>query len=149
MTDPGWNWMIRIFWNNTDLIKRTFDSQLHPNSSNYVSHGKQESILSDNETIFLSIKAAKCSMKFRLGVTKLISIVTLFSCFFIIIKPLVTYWISCSYLTGVTTAKLWWHLSNRNMTQSIQQVLHKIIHIRKGDVIKQSFSNPHPRSSLP
>ena len=31
------------------------------------------------------------------------------------VKTLVTYCISRSYLTGVTTAQLWWHLSNMNM----------------------------------
>ena len=46
------------------------------------------------------------------GVTEPISSIPLFSRFFTITKTLVTYWISPSYLTGVTTAVLWWHLSN-------------------------------------
>ena len=36
---------------------------------------------------------------------------------------LVTWWISCSYLTGVTTAKLWWHLPNMIVTWRIWEML--------------------------
>ena len=38
------------------------------------------------------------------GVTKAIFSVPLISRFFTIVKTLVTYWISCSYLTGVAAA---------------------------------------------
>ena len=53
------------------------------------------------------------------GVTKPISSVPLISRFFTIIKTLVTHWISCSYLTGVASAQLGWHLSNMNVMQII------------------------------
>ena len=53
------------------------------------------------------------------GVTKPISSVPLISRFFTIVKTLVTYWISCSYLTGVAAAQLRWHLSNMNVIQII------------------------------
>ena len=42
-----------------------------------------------------------------------------FSRFFWITKILAIYWISRSYLTGVTAAKLQWHLSNMNEIQRI------------------------------
>ena len=53
------------------------------------------------------------------GVTKPIFSVPLISRFFNIDKTLVTYWISCSYLTGVAAAQLRWHLSNMNVMQII------------------------------
>ena len=53
------------------------------------------------------------------GVTKANSSVPLISRFFTIVKALVTYWISCSYLTGVAAAQLRWHLSNMNVIQII------------------------------
>ena len=53
------------------------------------------------------------------GVTEAISSVPLISRFFTIVKTLVTYWISCSYLTGVAAAQLRWHLSNINVIQII------------------------------
>ena len=46
-------------------------------------------------------------------------LITLISWFFTIVKTLVTYWISCSYLTGVAAAQLRWHLSNMNVMQII------------------------------
>ena len=50
----------------------------------------------------------------RVGVTKPISSVpSIFS----IVKTHVRYWISCLYLTGVTTAQLQGHLSNINVIQ--------------------------------
>ena len=48
------------------------------------------------------------------GVTKHISPIPLFSQFFRIIRILVSFLISHSNLTGVTTAELWWYLSNMN-----------------------------------
>ena len=53
------------------------------------------------------------------GVTKPISSVPLITRFFTIVKTLVTYWTSCSYLTGVAAAQLRWHLSNMNVMQMI------------------------------
>ena len=53
------------------------------------------------------------------GVTKPISSVPLISRFFTIVKTLVTYWTSCSYLTGVAAAQLRWHMSNMNVMQII------------------------------
>ena len=50
--------------------------------------------------------------------TKPISSILLFSCFFTVIKTLVTYWISHSYLTGVTAAQLRWHPSNRKVIEN-------------------------------
>ena len=51
------------------------------------------------------------------GVTKPLSSIVLICRFFIIFKTLVTYWISLSYLSGVITAELWWHLSNLKAIQ--------------------------------
>ena len=59
------------------------------------------------------------STRSGVGVTKAISSVPLISRFFTIVKTLVTYWISCSYLTGVAAAQLRWHLSNMNVIQII------------------------------
>ena len=44
------------------------------------------------------------------GVTKPISPIPLFSQIFTIAKTLVTCWTSCSYLTGVAAAWVWWHI---------------------------------------
>ena len=55
----------------------------------------------------------------RVGITKAISSAPLISRFFTIFKTLVTYWLSCSYLTGVAAAQLRWHLSNMNVIQII------------------------------
>ena len=52
-------------------------------------------------------------------VTKPISFILLFFKFFNIGKIHVSYWISCSYLTGVAPAQLWGHLSNMNVMQRI------------------------------
>ena len=67
----------------------------------------------------------------------------------IIIETLVLYWISRSYLSGVTTAELWWHLSIMNMIQSIWQV-HVENWKKKSieEINEQSFSTSHPRSAL-
>ena len=54
-----------------------------------------------------------------LGVTKPFFSIPSFSQFFKIIKTLVTYIISCSYLTGVNAAKLQRHLPNMNRIQRI------------------------------
>ena len=53
------------------------------------------------------------------GVTKQIPPVPLSPRFFIIVETLVTYWIACSYLTGVPAAQLRGHLSNMNVMQII------------------------------
>ena len=52
------------------------------------------------------------------GVTKPMSS-TIFSKFLTVINILIPYGISHSYLTGVTAAKLPWHLSNINMIERI------------------------------
>ena len=50
------------------------------------------------------------------GVTKPFSSIALFSKFSSV-KTCVSYWISCLYLTGVTTDQLQWHSSNMNVIQ--------------------------------
>ena len=50
---------------------------------------------------------------------KPISSVPLFSDFFSIVKPHVSYWISRLYLAGVAAAQLRWHLSNMDVIQRI------------------------------
>ena len=50
------------------------------------------------------------------AVTKPTSSIMLFAQFFRIIKALIAYWISHSYLTGASAAQLQWHLSNMNVT---------------------------------
>ena len=47
------------------------------------------------------------------------------STFFCIINALFTWYISSSYLTSVSAAKLRWHLLSRNAIQRIQQMLYK------------------------
>ena len=53
------------------------------------------------------------------GVTKPIASNPLFSQVFIIIKSLVSYYRSSSYLTGISPAELWWQLLYRNAIQRI------------------------------
>ena len=53
------------------------------------------------------------------GVTKPIFSVPLFSHFFGMMKTVVTWMISSSYLAGVTAAELRKHLANMNMIESI------------------------------
>ena len=55
----------------------------------------------------------------RVGVTKPIFPVPLFSTFSVIVKTNASYWISRLYLIGVAAAQLRWHLSNMNMIQGI------------------------------
>ena len=62
-----------------------------------------------------------------MGVTEPISPVPLFSHFFRIIDLLGTYWISRSYLTGVSTPELRWHLPNLNAIERIYEALFVII----------------------
>ena len=62
-------------------------------------------------------------MESGVGVTQPIFAVHYFLYSFkIMMTALVTGWIAHSYLAGVTTAKLWWHLSNMNVIQSISDV---------------------------
>ena len=57
--------------------------------------------------------------KIRVGVTKPISSVPLFSPFSNIAKTYISYWISRLYLTGVAVAQLRWHQANMNVIQRI------------------------------
>ena len=51
--------------------------------------------------------------------------------------------ISHSYLTGVTTAVLWWHMSNMNVILGIAKVLFfKIKNLPTTEIKEQSFSTP-------
>ena len=60
------------------------------------------------------------------------------------IKMLVILWISHSYLTDVTTAQLWWLLSNINVIWRICRYFYKIKNFPDREINKQSFINPHP-----
>ena len=57
--------------------------------------------------------------RLRVGVTKPISSVPLFSEFFSTLKTNVGYWISRLYLADVAAAQLRWHLSNMNVIRKI------------------------------
>ena len=82
------------------------------------------------------------------GVTKPISSVSVFHNFFRIIRILcTTYWIQYSYLTSVTTTKLWWHLSNMNVIQRIYIYFCHIWNIPNSEIIKQNISTPHAMST--
>ena len=82
----------------------------------------------------------------RVGVTKPISSIPLFSEFFNIVKTRVSYWISRLYLTGVTTAELRWHLSNINVIKKSKRYFCNIENVAYAEINERSFSNPHPWS---
>ena len=86
----------------------------------------------------------------RVGITKPIFSVPLFSHFFGMIKTLVTCVISSSYLAGVTAAELRRHLANMNMIEIIWLILLLNKISRNGEISERSFSNPHhwPRSTV-
>ena len=65
------------------------------------------------------LHAEQAEYKTWVGFIKWIFSVLLFSQFFRAIKPRVTCMISHSYLTGVTTAELRWHLTNMNRIERI------------------------------
>ena len=65
---------------------------------------------------FMWVNALSCP---GVGVTKPFFSVPLFSTFSVIVKTSVSYWISRSYLAGVTAAQLRGHLSNMNVIQCI------------------------------
>ena len=81
-------------------------------------------------------------MGLGVGVTKPISSIPLFSQFSLIVKTMVTYWIS-PYLAGVTAAELQWHLSNMNVIKKSKRFA-RSNHLAYGAINEWSFSNPHP-----
>ena len=79
-----------------------------------------------------------------MGVAKQIFSNPLFSRFFIIVKILVTYWTSHSYLTGVAAAKLLWHLAKWMWFCGYNPYFCLNTIFRKGEFREPGFSNPHP-----
>ena len=61
-------------------------------------------------------------------------------------KKMVTYWISHSYLTGVTAAELRWHLSNMNVIWIFNIWFCNILNLCDGEINERRFSNPHLRA---
>ena len=84
--------------------------------------------------------------KSGVGVTRAISSILLFSWFFSIANIYISYWISCSYLTGVTAAQLRWHLTNMKVVQKADRYFCRIKNVAYREINEWSFSNPHPRT---
>ena len=82
----------------------------------------------------------------RVGVTKPILSVPLFSHYFRLMKTVVTWMISSSYLAGVTAAELRRHLANMNEFKVSNLGFWWIQISRNGEMNERSFSNPHPRT---
>ena len=105
-----------------------------------VSYTKDNPINEDHQLLAVSYGFSIQTFQWwcsRVGVTKPISFVPLFSEFFSIVKTHVRYRISRWYLTGVAAAQLRWHLSNMN-------VIERIEHFAYGVINEPRISNPHP-----
>ena len=82
----------------------------------------------------------------RVGLLSHIFLSRYFPPFIEISKQLVTYWISHSYLTGVTAAELQWHLSNMNVIWIFNIWFCNILNLWDGEINERRFSNPHLRA---
>ena len=81
----------------------------------------------------------------RVGVTKPIFSVPLFSYFFRIAKIHVSYWISRSYQTGVAAAQLLWRCQIWMWYKESNRYFGRIENLAYGGINERSFRNPHPR----
>ena len=87
----------------------------------------------------------------EMGTATSIWFITSFSQIF---QTKVTYWISHSYLRGITVAQLWWQLLKWMWSKGHNKYYHKISYHRirnifNKEISKQNLSNSHPGRVVP